>query len=294
MGEIHMKFVWDIIWKTLNQFVTFVGTIWVIIDIVANINPGVKDMQKNGWLIMGGAVCITAIIMIKYIKDYFWHKVKIPETDARICVKIGDITKGKKGSRVVGINNKLETSVASIAKNSIHEKIIREHGETIIQEKFAGAKQKLKKVPGREECAFGEAFSCEIHGKHYIFLVMSELHNPTHPTVGKEQLLEAINHFFHNQGNIDINQNILYFPVIGTGAGGNSMSQKEVICEIVRQFILFKKGGGGETSRIRDLNIVVWRKNVHSIDWDNMVKEVDAIVAACGNCNTVSALQNRA
>ena len=284
-----MKFVWDIIRNTLNKFVAFVGAIWVIIEIVGNFNPGVEELQKNGRFIMGGAVFITAIIMIKYMKDYYWHKIKIPDTDARICVKIGDITRGKKGSRVVGINNKLETSVASIAKNSIHEKIIKEHGEEIIQEKFAAGKQKFEEVSGSQEYNFGDAFSCEVHKKHYIFLVMSELNSPTHPTVGKEQLLEAINRFFHNQDGIEIDQGILYFPVIGTGAGGNCMSQKEVICEIVRQFVLFIKREGNRTNRIKDLNIVVWRKNLHSIDWDNMVKEVDAVVAACGNCNTVSA-----
>ncbi len=284
-----MKFVWDIIWKTLSRFVTFVGAIWVIIDIAANFTPEIEEIQKNGCLIMGGAVCITAAIMMKYMKDYFWHKIKIPNTDARICVKIGDITKGKKGSRVIGINNKLETSAAAIAKNSIHEKVIKKHGEAIIQEKFDEAKQKLEKVSGRQEYAFGDAFSCEVQDKHYIFLVMSEMNNPTHPTVGNEQLLGAINRFFHNQKNIHIDQDILCFPVIGTGAGGNSMSQKEVICEIARQFVLFKKSGRDETSRIRDLNIVVWWKNLHSIDWHDMVKEVDAIVAACGDCNTVSA-----
>lgn len=287
-----MRIVLDIIWKTLNEFVTFVGAIWVLIEIVGNFNPDVQKMQTNGYLIMGGAVAITAIIMIKYIKSYFWYKIKIPETDARICVRIGDITRGTKGSRIIGINNKLETCGDAIAPNSIHEKIIKKHGETIIQEKFDQAKQTLRKIPGRQEYAFGEAFSCEVQKKHYIFLVMSEMHNPTHPTVGDEQLLETINHFFHNQRNIDINQNILYFPVIGTGAGGTGMSQKKVICEIVRQFVLFKKAGG-EISRIRDLVIVVWWKNLHTIDWDSMVKEVDAIVATCGNCNTVSASQSR-
>lgn len=282
-----MRIIWDITWKTMNEFVTFVGAIWVIIEIVGSFFPDVEKMQTNGWLIMGGAVCITVIIMIKYMKDYFWHKIRIPNTDARICVKIGNITKGTKGSRVIGINNKLETRRDFIAKNSLHDKVLKEHGEEVIQEKFDEAKQKLSKVPGKREYAFGEAFSCEVHKKHYIFLVMSEMHNDTHPTVGKDQLIETINHFFHNQSNIEINQNILYFPVIGTGAGGNNMSQKEVICEIVRQFVLFKKAGN-EISRIRDLNIVVWWRNLYSIDWDNIVKEVDAIVAACGDCNTVS------
>lgn len=42
-----MRIVLDIIWKTLNEFVTFVGAIWVLIEIVGNFNPDVQKMQTG-------------------------------------------------------------------------------------------------------------------------------------------------------------------------------------------------------------------------------------------------------
>ena len=118
---------------------------------------------------------------------------------------------------------------------------------------------------------------------------MSEMLMDAHPSVTKNQLLGAIHQFFNNQLNIEIVNGTLYCPVIGTGAGGNNMNQKDVICEIVRQFVLLKKNASVEVvDRIKDLIIVIWWKNLHNVDWNEIVTAVDAIIEVCGNCNVVS------
>lgn len=281
-----MKMMGEIVWKTIKTFAAFIGAVWGIIEIVGNFSSTVKDLQSNGYFIVGSSVLITIIIMIKYSFSYFCHKKQIPGTDASICVKVGDITKGTKGSRLIGINNRLETRNDCIGRNSLHARIIQKHGEENVKVEFDKAKTNLKINSETGNYSFGDSFSCKFDGIDYIFLVMSEMLIDAHPSVTKEQLLETIYHFFHNQLNIDVVDGVLYCPIIGTGAGGSGMNQKEVICEIVRQFVLFKKKATeGTPDRIKELIIVVWWRRLHDIDWDSIIAEVDATIEICGNCN---------
>lgn len=283
-----MKIIGDVIWKTVKTFVAFIGSVWGVIEIFGNFSSTIKNLQSNGYVIVGSSCIATLVIMIIHIFKYFYFRKQIPGTDASVCVKMGDITKERKGSCLVGINNKLETRNNFVGRNSLHAKIIKKHGEENVKMEFNRARDGLNIDERTGRYCFGDSFSCKLDKNDYVFLVMSEMLIDAHPSVTKAQLLETIHKFFSNQLGLEIVNSTLYCPVIGTGAGGNSMNQKDVICEMVRQFVLLKKNSSVEVvDRIRDLVIVIWWKNLQDIDWNEIVSEVNGIIEVCGNCKAV-------
>lgn len=259
------------------------GSVWGILEIFGNISDTVKDWQSDWRVIVFLSIAATVVIMGIQLRRYFFHEKKIAETDASICVKVGDFTKMKNGSCLVGINNKLETRTEYIGAGSLHEQIVKKHGEQKVKAEFDNARDKLQKN-GVDTYDWGEAFSCKIDKNDYVFLVMSELPQAGRPSVKKEDLKQAVQKFFHSQTKLQVANDTLYCPVLGTGAAGIPVMGREVIGEIVRSFVLLVKGNQMESMRIKKLVIVVWGKKVLNMDWEAMLEEVDAIVDLCGKC----------
>lgn len=78
----------------------------------------------------------------------------------------------------------------------------------------------------------------------------------------------------------------MYFPVLGTEAGGLRPSKQDVIKLIIDSYLNFQKNSKEESiSKIKIMKVVVYWKDIFEINWIELKQWLENQKNYCSNCS---------
>ena len=242
---------------------TVIGAIWSIREIIMELIPQANislNLQRT-------VICIAAILVVAknlflIIKCTFMFRCKINGKESIIKMDIGDIFNKKNGSKVIGINDRLENNSELIGEKSIHNQFLLKFPDNKLGELLESEKKKL----GENKLAeMGKAYKYKFKGVMYLFLVMSKLESEKAPVTEKDYIRIALEKFFRDQSHYEISNGKLYIPVIGKGSAAmGNMNYFETIKMIAGEYIHSQCIYPNNSNRIEELDIILRLSDIFS------------------------------
>lgn len=263
--------------KSLMTTWSVMGFIWTVLEMADQIfvtSTTVDAMRQNAYVLIVPAFFAGLVrLIIQIHKEFFMHYC-IGEKRINVC--FGDILKKKDGDIIVGVNKDLKTDINEVAKGSIHYQLLEKDSSDEVKKIF----ENFKKINKGEHF-----FQGSVGGRNYIFLIMSSLNSNGIANTSKKYVEESIRELFYHQERIIADNNMIWIPLIGTGAAGNNFSKGDTLVEIVKIYLKFcADKRADKCDKIHSLNIVVSRKDAKFINWTSVQAKLELLINECSTC----------
>lgn len=272
------KFFKTPIAQALTTCAAIIGTLWAVIEIMQGFLPewSVTCFLSShiAVLILPGMVGGVVQGVYAFVNQrYLTYKRK----DKIIKIRRGDILNKRKGTIVIGVNRQLVTDPDKIARDSIHWQLISRCGKRVLEDIF----EKQRNGGCGDRCFFtGQAGGLDI-----VFLMMSDLGENGTVRTSLDMMTEALEDFFNHQENLQIKKGKVYLPLLGLGRTGAPLECNEAVKLIIRKYLQFQKQLNGDSvDKIRELELVIYKDNVRSVDWGKLKEDLDLYFFRCCEC----------
>lgn len=272
-------------WGILKSSAAFafaaIGTAWTALEIIGIVpfsESFLNWIKESSFaiLVIVGIVCGIGKLICSVYRVFFhtYHS-----EDKTIRIRVGDILERRGGNIIVGVNEQLITAPAEIGPSSIHRQLTRTGGPRSDAEQIF-REQRMKPAGERERF-----FQGDVEDKHIIFLPMSSLEGKQVVTTTLKMVSEKLADLFCNQGRLQVVNQTVFCPLLGTGEAGMHLSKEDTIKMIVRIFLQScGKMTDDSVDKIKHLEIIVHSKDFREIDWTRLNQELDFMIRNCGSC----------
>ena len=262
----------------LKMGLAVIGMIWTVIEIGEWYFPNWKVVIYCQSHIR--VMVIPAVVVMAGMCVWKWYQEKIitfPIGKVKVKIQAGDILHKEKGVTVVGINRQLNTKLDQIGEASIHRAVLDLYGQAQLDRAF----EKGKETVGAGRLFFQE----KLDGREFLFLCMSDLKGNSAASTTKELIQRALDDLFYNQDILRVPKGRVYFPILGTGESGSSMGKEETIQFMIERLWKFQRQVSEvSTVKIKEVEIVIYRKDFHDINWNQLKEWAGKIGQYCIDC----------
>ncbi len=277
-----IKYLLKAIRKAVEKGFSMLGAVWTVMEVVGWCFPEwwfVAFYNENSFIVILPGI-LSALYTL-YVELRCKIECEIRAKKVVICV--GNLLNKKDGTVVIGINQELETNKDKVAENSIHWQMIQKYGQDKMDAVFKVEREKRGK-----KCFF----KARLDGRDYLFLCMSALKDGVAST-NLQMLHTAVRDIFVKAEATPIRNHRIYFPVLGTGAGGlriahgeGSNDKTEAVKRIIKWFFDFElHAADAVQNRIDEIKIVVYWKDIRKIKWEELNLWLKRYKDYCIDCN---------
>ena len=243
---------------------TTIGTIWSIMEIVSWYFPKWKVVEFYQNHV--GTIIFPAVAVMLCRGWLLWkeeHVITFSIKGGKVRIRTGDILRMKHGLTVVGINRQLNTAQEQIGERSIHRAVLDKYGQKALDLAFENGRRQIE--AGRQ------FFQEKLDGREFLFLCMSDLNENAAASTTMDLMRNALDDLFFHQNVLRVPEGRIYIPILGTGEGGFCLNKLDTIKFIVERFGSFQRQvDENSTVKIKELCVVIYRKDNHEIDWGNL------------------------
>ena len=243
------------------------------------------------------AKAILVVALIALATSFVWNCLKPFRRTYHLNggillkVRIGSITRKYGCAIVVGTNNELVADRDRINKNCIQYALqLDTRLEQKIQREFSTGKHDGTTV------GFGTVISVPQESvmlrkkrkaldRVFHFLVMSRLEANKNASTTMVELDNAMFKYFQQVGRLNVPNQRLEVPLIGTGVAGvytSGNSKNDVAVMIVREFMRCRQNG--QCNNIKELTICISWSDIKFINWPESEGKLDLTVKNCQGC----------
>lgn len=268
-----MKVLFGLIKSGVETFVSVSGALWLVCELIQVI------LEKEASPISVKTILLISLVSGLGHATWFCYKClfrshTILEGNIRIKVRIGDISKVKKCSILVGTNDTCNYNLKEIGPNSIQAQIQKKRPKLLYKIKGEFDKKRGKIME------YGSVIQVKSGNQQcFHFLVMSTLKSGHNVNTSKSELIHAINRYFFQVKDLEIINGTLAVPLIGTGAAGVLMSKQEVAQILAQSFIVCQKN---ECTNVKEMIIQISWRDLKNID---LIALNDVICWMTKQCN---------
>ena len=224
-------------WKT---FLAVWGAVWLLADSGERFGFFDYQLKGHGWQLL----IVSVLIVIWTRRPISRIAYKLPKSDVRIEIRVGDIFK-QEGDLVVSTNTTFETDVPGgvIAADSLQGKFTQNYYDNNIAHLDGDITRALAGVPHQPNTGngkpnkydIGTVAKVHVKGRYFYLLAMAEMNAHGNTQSSKQLVRTALNSlwtFVHQRGELGN----MVIPVIGTGRGRTNATREETIKQIVKSF----------------------------------------------------------
>ncbi len=275
---MEQKKFWSTVWDLVKMGFAVIGSIWTVMEIFERYFPEWEFVEYGKSHI--GVMIIPAVLVVAgmCVRLLYQERV-ITFTIKGVQVKIqaGDMLHKKKGLTVVGVNRQLNTKREQIGETSIHKAVLDRYG----QEKLDRAFERGSRQVGAGRLFFQE----KLEDWEFLFLCMSDLDENAAASTTEELMKKALDDLFSNQQMLRVPKGRVYLPILGTGEGGFCLGKEETIQFMIERLWNFQRQvSGSSTVKIKKVQIVVYWKDCHEINWKQLKEWAGKMGQYCIEC----------
>lgn len=255
----------------LKQGFAAAGFVWTLAEIIEGIFPDFNiETESIRFVIIMAFSAVIVFQLASLAAGFLFFGCDIKNREGRIKIRIGDILNKKNGSKVIGINDKLQNSIDTIGPNSLHSQFLRRYPQNDLDRMFSEA---LSSEAENGRVSMGKTFRCPMGDEEYLFLVMSELEAEKAPSTERRYLRTALESFFRNQSKFEIKDKRLYIPVLGKGSAAmRNLDYFDTIKMIAGEYVYSQCIYPNSANRIEELVIVLQLQDLFRMGCMSFVK----------------------